>query len=62
MNKEDEDKIEKMDKMLAMAGEPVLETISKIAGRDLTDEEKKQISTNLKAFFMFSTLLLKATL
>lgn len=46
MNEEDEDKIEKMDKMLAMAGEPVLETIS----------------TNLKAFFMFSTLLLKATL
>ena len=62
MNKEDEDKIEKMDEMLAMAGKPALERISKIAGRDLTDEEKKQFSTNLKAFFMFSILLLKATL
>ena len=40
----------KMDELLADTGEIVLKDVVKIAGRDLTDAEKKEVLSSLKAF------------
>lgn len=62
LSQEDKDKMKKMDEAFKIAGESILKTVSEISGRDLTDEEKEKISFELKAFHVFSTLLLKAIL
>lgn len=56
----EEEKSKKMDEIFANTGEMVLKDVSKIAGRDLTDAEKKDVLNSLKAFFVFSSLMLKA--
>ena len=56
----EEEKSKKMDEIFADTGEMVLKDVSKIAGRDLTDAEKKDVMNSLKAFFVLSSLMLKA--
>ena len=60
VDKEKEEKSKKMDEIFADTGEMVLKDVSKIAGRDLTDAEKKDVLNSLKAFFVLSSLMLKA--
>lgn len=59
---EEKEKSKKMDEIFADTGEMVLKDVSKIAGRDLTDAEKKDVLNSLKAFFVLSSLMLKALL
>ena len=54
---ETEEKAKKLDKVLADTGEIVLKDVAKIAGRDLTDAEKKEVLGSLKAFFLLSSLM-----
>ena len=56
----EEEKSKKMDEIFADTGEMVLKDVSKIAGRDLTDAEKKDVLNSLKSFFVLSSLMLKA--
>ena len=53
-----EEKAKKLDKVLADTGEMVLKDFVKIAGRDLTDAEKKEVLRSLKAFFLLSSLIM----
>ena len=58
--KVDEETSKKMNEIFANTGEMVLKDVSNIAGRDLTDAEKKEVLNSLKAFFVLSSLMLKA--
>ena len=64
VNQETEEKVnekaKKMNEVFSDMGEMVIEDVVKIAGRDLTDAEKKDVLNSLKAFFIMSSLMLKA--
>lgn len=45
-----EEKAKKMDEVFETSGEMVIKDVAKIAGRELTDEEKKEVLSSLKAF------------
>lgn len=60
VDKEKEEKVKKMDEIFADASGPLIKDVAKIAGRDLTDAEKKELLNSLKAFFVLSSLMLKA--
>ena len=57
-----EEKAKKMDELLADTGKMVLKDVVKIAGRDLTDAEKKEVLSSLKAFFLLSSLMMNTVL
>ena len=62
VDKESEERMKKMDEIFADVGEMVIKDVAKIAGRDLTDAEKEEVQNSLKAFFVMSSLLLKASI
>ena len=59
---EKEQKSKKMDEIFSDTGEMVLKDVSKIAGRDLTEDEKKSVMDSLKAFFVLTSLMMKAVM
>jgi hypothetical protein len=43
---------EKMDEVFDTTSDMVLKDVEKILGRDLTDDEKKELCTSLKSYFV----------
>ena len=49
---------EKMDGIFDTTSDCVLTDVKKILGRDLTDDEKKELCTSLKSYFVLTSLLM----
>ena len=56
------DKGKKIDEVLSMNAVLIVGAVEKVAGRDLTDEEKKLIVDSAKAYHMLCMLTMKSVL
>lgn len=58
---EKEQKSKKMDEVFETTSSGIFNDVTKIIGRDLTDEEKKDLGNSLKTYFVLTSLLMGAT-